>query len=219
MLNTKAKTIKSLNINTNNKVTVIVSELNLSEILVSVYIKYVRELGEHKLKIYRKCRDESIDELISMDTKRDVTFIDQIEVGLTPSKQQYIIRSIQESCPDTKLIITTNSPIILTTVERKCVRIIRRIDDKFICETPDIQTKGVSCCDILSTIMNTHAIPQIKESEWVSDLHALITEGEYETEEAVELINKVVSHFGEDSSTVFEIKRCIRLSEIKSRFI
>ena len=155
--------------------------------------------------------------MISRNRNVNVIFIDQIEINIPPNKQQDIIKTIQESIPNIKLIITTNSPIILTTVDKECIRIIRRINNEFICETPDIQTKGVSCDDVLSTIMNTHAIPQVEEAGWVSDLHALIAEGLHKTEEAVELMKKVISHFGEDSSTYLEIKRCIRLSEVKSK--
>ena len=204
-----------MTIDTSGKLTVIVSnDVKLKDILFRIYRNYIRNTRETSLEIYPMRREEDIERIISISKKSRVVFIDQIEIGLTPNKQQDVIKTIQEGLINTKLIITTNSPIILTTVDNKCIRIISKIDDKLIYETPNIQTKGVSCDDVLSTIMNTHAIPQIEESKWVSDLHALITEGLHKTEEAVELMEKIVSHFGEDSSTYLEIKRCIRLSEM-----
>ncbi|CDH20702.1 AAA family ATPase [Xenorhabdus bovienii] len=147
-----------------------------------------------------------------------IVLIDEIELHLHPKWQQSIITTLQETFPNIQFIISTHSPQVLSTVNRKNIRYFSGEDDTGAVwlRVPDFQTKGVANSDVLEQLMNTFSIPDLPESKWVNDLIELVEKDNYENNSnAKELFNKIKEHFGDEHP---EVKRCeshIRLQSLK----
>ena len=57
-----------------------------------------------------------------------VVLIDEIELHLHPQWQAEIIPALRKTFPNLQLVITTHSPIVLSYVDRECVRLIKDFD-------------------------------------------------------------------------------------------
>ncbi|MCI4216874.1 AAA family ATPase [Dickeya dianthicola] len=148
---------------------------------------------------------------------RGIILIDEIELHLHPKWQQDVVENLRKVFPNVQQIITTHSPIVLSTVDKRCIRQFRDDGDEteVVLDSPKFQTKGVINSDILEQVMNVFALPpRVAESHWVGDFEVILEQGDYENNlEAKELYKKISEHFGPDS---FELKRCDSLIRIKS---
>jgi predicted ATP-binding protein involved in virulence len=146
-----------------------------------------------------------------------IVLIDEIELHLHPQWQQDIIENLRSLFPNIQFIITTHSPIVLSTVDKRCIRQFENEDggDSISLSSPTFQTKGVINSDILEQIMRVFATPpKIAESHWISDFEESLEIVIYEkNSKAKELYEKIKNHFGENSN---EIKRCDSLIRIKN---
>jgi len=146
-----------------------------------------------------------------------IVLIDEIELHLHPQWQQDIIENLRTIFPNIQFIITTHSPIVLSTVDKRCIRQFDNEDnsDSISLPTPTFQTKGVMNSDILEQIMRVFSTPpRIAESHWVSDFEESLELDIYEeNSKAKELYGKIKEHFGVNSN---EIKRCDSLIRIKN---
>ncbi|MGN5028989.1 AAA family ATPase [Aeromonas rivipollensis] len=146
-----------------------------------------------------------------------IVLIDEIELHLHPQWQQDIIENLRTIFPNIQFIITTHSPIVLSTVDKRCIRQFDNEDnsDSISLPTPTFQTKGVMNSDILEQLMRVFSTPpRIAESHWVSDFEESLELDIYEeNSQAKELYRKIKEHFGVNST---EIKRCDSLIRIKN---
>lgn len=150
-----------------------------------------------------------------------IVLIDEIELHLHPKWQQDVVLDLQNTFPNIQFIVTTHSPQVLSTVDKRCIRRFggTNSDGSSIMSPPEFQTKGVVNANVLEQLMDTFAAPQrIPESHWVSDFLQLIEVEPYEINlKAQELYEDIKKHFGEDS---FELKSCesqIRLQKMKAK--
>lgn len=150
---------------------------------------------------------------------RGIILIDEIELHLHPKWQQDVIENLQAVFPNLQKIITTHSPIVLSTVDKRCVRQFIEYDEDAVVylEPPKFQTKGVINSDILELVMRVFAAPpHIAESHWVDEFETALDQGEYKDNvSAKDLYDKIKKHFGEESA---ELKKCeafIRLQTMK----
>lgn len=146
-----------------------------------------------------------------------IVLIDEIELHLHPQWQQDIIENLRSLFPNIQFIITTHSPIVLSTIDKRCIRQFENADsdESISLSIPTFQTKGVINSDILEQIMRVFATPpKIAESHWVSDFEESLEIAIYEeNSKAKKLYEKIKNHFGENSN---EIKRCDSLIRIKN---
>ena len=84
-----------------------------------------------------------------------ILLIDEIELHLHPKWQQTIIPNLRKAFPNTQLIVTTHSPQVLTTVDNRCIRLLK--DNKAY--TTDEFTKGAESKRILENILGTDSRP------------------------------------------------------------
>ena len=152
-----------------------------------------------------------------------IIIIDEIELHLHPKWQQDILLDLQHTFPNLQFIITTHSPLVLSTVDKRCIRVFDGINNKAsnLMNSPEFQTKGVINSDVLEQLMDTFATPRrVEESRWLDDFEISLTEFSYENnEKAKKMYNKIKIHFGENS---YELKKCnskIRLQKMKARVI
>ncbi|MBS1205907.1 MAG: uncharacterized protein H6R25_2806 [Proteobacteria bacterium] len=152
---------------------------------------------------------------------RGIILIDEIELHLHPKWQQDVIANLQDVFPNLQKIITTHSPIVLSTVDKRCVRQFIEYEEEAVVylEPPKFQTKGVINSDILELVMRVFAAPpHIAESHWVDELETALDDKEYDDNPlAKDLYEKIKKHFGEDSSELKKCEALIRLQAMKRK--
>lgn len=146
-----------------------------------------------------------------------IVLIDEIELHLHPIWQQDIITNLQKAFPHVQFILTTHSPQVLSTVDKKHIRKFEMDEDgKLKIVTPKFQTKGVMSADILARIMGTNAIPNIVEAKNVEHFSELLSLNKREEAEHL-LNNTLIPHFGEDHPVILDCLNEIKIFEMKLR--
>ncbi|MEL5349750.1 AAA family ATPase [Serratia nevei] len=152
---------------------------------------------------------------------RGIVLIDEIELHLHPRWQQEVILNLRSSFPNIQFIITTHSPVVLSTIEKRCVREFDPNDDsdQSFLDSPDMQTKGSENAQILEQVMYVHSTPPgIPESHWLGDFELLLLEhsGELDNRSQV-LYEKIKAHFGIDSAELKKADSLIRINKMKNK--
>jgi predicted ATP-binding protein involved in virulence len=88
-----------------------------------------------------------------------ILLIDEMELHLHPKWQQTIIPSLRKVFPNTQLIVTTHSPQVLTTVDHRCIRILKDNNVYSVTES----TKGAEAKRMLENILGTESRPPDSE--------------------------------------------------------
>ena len=112
-----------------------------------------------------------------------ILLIDEIELHLHPRWQQTIIPRLREVFPNTQIIAATHSPQVLTTVESRCIHILR--DQKIYAAPPG--SYGAESKRMLERVLGADSRPPASENEFVRELRELfdlINEEEYEAAKA-----------------------------------
>lgn len=154
---------------------------------------------------------------------KGIVLIDEIDLHLHPGWQQIIIGNLLKTFPNVQFIITTHSPQVLSTVPKKCIKILKaEYDDaskknKLFAFSPKYQTKGVMSADVLSMIMEIDPTPSVEEADWIYDYKELIETNAYQTKSAIDLRTKLLNHFGEKHPLIMECDNIIILQEIKNK--
>lgn len=145
-----------------------------------------------------------------------VILIDEIELHLHPEWQQRVILDLQRTFPNIQFIMTTHSPQVLSTVDKKCIRkLVIGLDGLESSEIPYFQTRGVGSMDILNRIMDVPSAPNVPEHKLVLDFgRALSTGNEGESKS---LLSEIIKHFGAQHPVVADCESQKRIAEIKRR--
>ena len=143
--------------------------------------------------------------------------IDEIDLHLHPRLQQTVLLSLTKTFKKVQFIVTTHSPHVLSTVDKRCIRILGfEGDGTAYVQEPDFQTKGVISSMVLEQLMGTHSVPEIEESKWITDYSKLIAAGTWETEGG-ELKELLFQHFGSEHPVIQDLDAQIRLQQFKAR--
>lgn len=148
-----------------------------------------------------------------------IVIIDEIELHLHPMWQQEVISGLEKTFPNVQFIITTHSPQVLSTVDKKCIRQIY-FDDNSLPEikTPLFQTKGVTSSSVLARIMDTDSVPEnLREAKLAKVFYEYLeSDNEVKAKEALEPIKR---HFGEDHPVTMECVERLKVHELKKRYL
>ncbi|VAW49557.1 ATP-binding protein [hydrothermal vent metagenome] len=147
-----------------------------------------------------------------------IVLIDEIELHLHPKWQQNILINLRRAFPNIQFIVTTHSPQVLSTVDKRSIRtFVLDENGKIQAEAPLFQTKGVKSSDILAEIMNTHSTPDVKEATDVEEFSKLLLV-DSKKEDAESLLNgTLIPHFGESHPVILECKNQLKIYEMKLR--
>nr|DAN96962.1 MAG TPA: putative ATP-binding protein [Caudoviricetes sp.] len=152
---------------------------------------------------------------------RGIVLIDEIELHLHPKWQQEVIIVLRTVFPNIQFVITTHSPIVLSTTEIRCIREFKQNSEsgELFLDSPPIQTKGSENSEILEQVMGVLSTPpNIAESYLVSNFEkSIIDDSEELSAESRRLYNKIVSHFGQHSSELKKADSLIRLHRMKNK--
>jgi predicted ATP-binding protein involved in virulence len=100
-----------------------------------------------------------------------ILLIDEIELHLHPHWQQTIIPSLRKVFPNTQIIVTTHSPQVLTTVDQRCIRILK--DNRIYTVTES--TNGAEAKRLLENILETESRPPDSEiGKQIKNIYNLI---------------------------------------------
>lgn len=150
-----------------------------------------------------------------------IVLIDEIELHLHPKWQQEVIPNLRSVFPNIQFIISTHSPIVLSTADRRCVRefTTNLAGEDQILDMPSIQTKGSENSEILEQVMNVFSSPQnIAETHLLSEFEASLTADEDNlSQDSQDLYNKIQSHFGLQSSQKHKADSLMRLNKLKNK--
>lgn len=144
-----------------------------------------------------------------------VLLIDEVDMHLHPRWQQLIVDLLRKAFPSLQIILSTHSPHVLSTVNKESIRVIRIQHGESSIETPTLQTRGVTSADVLFSIMGVDPVPQIEEAAWLIRYRERIEDGRAESEEALSLRSKLVSHFGTSHPLIADCDRLIRFQAFR----
>lgn len=152
---------------------------------------------------------------------RGIVLIDELELHLHPRWQQDIVSSLRTTFPNVQFIITTHSPVILSTAERRCIRVFREENDSVasFLEQPPIQTRGTENAEILEQVMKVFSLPpNVEEAHWVDEFElSLAEDSESLSEDTRAIYEKIKAHFGPDSTGLKKADSLLRLRRMKAR--
>ncbi|MGC8492634.1 MAG: AAA family ATPase [Syntrophobacteraceae bacterium] len=137
-----------------------------------------------------------------------ILLIDEIELHLHPRWQQTVIPRLRKVFPNTQLLVTTHSPQVLTTVDRRNIFILK--DLKLF--SPNVGTYGSESSHMLEEVLQTGSRPpDNKNAESIRELYRLINSGELA--EASALRKELASSMGSAEPALLEAEAIIRNRE------
>ena len=121
-----------------------------------------------------------------------VVLIDEVDLHLHPQWQQRILIDLTRAFPNTQFIVSTHSPLVLTTVKpEQIVELYRKEDGSVVAGSPVSATYGAEAGDVLSSVMGTNQRPS--GNEFVKKLNEymrFVGDDKSESEEALALRNR-----------------------------
>ncbi|AGG73083.1 AAA family ATPase [Sinorhizobium meliloti] len=144
-----------------------------------------------------------------------VLIVDEVDMHLHPRWQQQVLGLLQSAFPALQIIVSTHSPHVLSTVDKSSIRVLHVGNGDVVIETPLIQTKGVESADVLATVMDVDPVPQLAESSALSAYRKLIEAGKAEGQEASDLRQRLIAHYGESHPVMLEADRLIRFQRFR----
>jgi predicted ATP-binding protein involved in virulence len=97
-----------------------------------------------------------------------ILLIDEIELNLHPRWQQTVIPHLRRVFPNTQIIVATHSPQVLSTLERRQIRVLR--DGKLF--VPGVETYGADAARVQRLVMDTDSRPP--DNRYVERLNAVL---------------------------------------------
>lgn len=145
-----------------------------------------------------------------------IVVIDEIELHLHPKWQQSIINSLLMNFKGIQFIITTHSPQVLSTIDKKNIRMFVNGDDgRILSVSPNFQTKGVKSADIMAKIMGADSIPDVQEARDVDNFSVLLANDEID--KANRSLDDLIKHFGKNHPVVLDCENLIKIHDLKKK--
>lgn len=149
-----------------------------------------------------------------------IVLIDEVDLHLHPEWQQRILPELQNIFPNIQWIVSTHSPQVLTTVEARCIYMIKNENGKSSAGSPAFSL-GAQSSDALQDIQGVTLRPEssIQIVKELSRYKELVKDGAEESEEALKLRAKLDNWGKEHVPELMKIDMDIRLrNSRKNRF-
>ncbi|MCG9790714.1 AAA family ATPase [Vibrio mediterranei] len=119
---------------------------------------------------------------------KGVVIIDELDLHLHPQWQQAVIYNLEDTFPNIQFIVSTHSPLILTTVTSEQIRVLDNDNSKETLLKPEINPYGKISAEALA-IMDTPEKPQLKDNieEMIHKYESLVKEGLEDDSHTIEL--------------------------------
>ena len=116
-----------------------------------------------------------------------VVLIDEVDLHLHPAWQQRILQDLTRTFPNAQFVVTTHSPQVLTTVRPEQIVTLAREDGRIVAHAPGWGTYGAEAGDVLTAVMGVEGRPPNEFSENLERYQRLVSRGDGETEEALQI--------------------------------
>ena len=143
---------------------------------------------------------------------RGTLFADDVEKDLDPTWQQRVVPALRKAFPTLRLVLTTRSAVVLSTVRAEHVRVLFPGRDA---EPPSLQTVAVEPDTLLASIFGLDPRPDLPEARAASALRSLIGQGLHGSPEAAALQADLVSVYGSRHPVVLDVERLARFQAFK----
>lgn len=146
-----------------------------------------------------------------------ILLIDEVELHLHPRWQQTVIPRLRTAFPNTQLILSTHSPVVLSTVRREHLHLLGT-DHQFETLPEDVGTYGADTSHVLAEVFGTHARPP--QIETVATLNAylgLVESRQHASAEAMALRSELESALGRSDPDLQRANVRIRQIEVLSK--
>lgn len=140
-----------------------------------------------------------------------VVLIDEVDMHLHPSWQQTVLGQLQQAFPCVQFIVTTHSPQVLSTVKRENIRVIGlNREGRTIAEPPLAMTYGEPSGLVMHSVMQVDPQPPVQEKQDLQRLTELVDQGNYTSEEAQQLTQKLNAGLGAQHPQLQRLQRSIQ---------
>ena len=144
-----------------------------------------------------------------------IVLIDEVDMHLHPAWQQTVLASLCEAFPQIQFIVTTHSPQVLSAIHRESVRVMAQDESGTISATaPIAKTYGESSGDVLEAVMQVDPQAPIPERDDLRRLTELVDQGNYATDEALMLRERLSPLLGAQHPQLQRIERSITRQEL-----
>lgn len=147
-----------------------------------------------------------------------VACIDDIELHLHPSWQQRIIPALLDTFPETQFVVATHSQMVLSTVYAENIRCIEIFEDGTASAfSPVEEVIGLHSDTVLAKVLKTMPVPDTEQRKIINEYIELIEAGSGDTQEAAEVMSKIIEVYGKNHPVVIDLERHKLFQEIKAR--
>lgn len=158
-------------------------------------------------------RPETLKDTPALDLPA-IVLIDEVDLHLHPEWQQRIVGDLVRVFPNAQFVLTTHSPQVLSTVKREDIRVIGVDASGMVAALPPLaMTYGEPSGDVLQSVMHVDPQPPVIEKGDLLHLTELVDQGEYQTEEASELLKSLEKSLGKFHPQLQILKRSIERQE------
>lgn len=130
-----------------------------------------------------------------------IVLIDEIELHLHPAWQQTILPTLQSVFPNVQFIVTTQSPLVLSSVEDKHIRILER-------GTVHSAPRGTLSADasrILKRVLGVDTRPPSLATDQLKKYAELVYADKWDSEEAKELRAILDARYGNEEPELIDL--------------
>jgi predicted ATP-binding protein involved in virulence len=146
-----------------------------------------------------------------------ILLIDEIELHLHPGWQQSIIPNLRTAFPNTQLILTTNSPQVLTTVRKEHVQVLTA-HHTLESLPEDVGTYGSESAVVLEVVFGVHTRPKTIETVDKLQIYLELVETRRHASEAAKRLRaELEADLGTSDPSLIRADMRIRQLEILSK--
>lgn len=146
-----------------------------------------------------------------------IVLIDEVDMHLHPAWQQTVIGSLREAFASVQFVVTTHSPLVVSTVPARSLRIVG--EDGTISQ-PTAETGGYDSSFSLGEVFHVSDAPPVEAAGRLAEYRKLIQEGLGDSAEAAVLRDYLIDHFGEGHPAIVEtlgLQRLVNLRRERDR--
>lgn len=143
-----------------------------------------------------------------------IVLIDEVDMHLHPGWQQTVLTDLTAAFPKLQFVVTTHSPQVLSSIRRDSIRVLGQdVDGAAIAEPPLAMTYGEPSGDVLHSVMSIDPLPPVSERADLQRLTEWVDQGNYNTPQAIQLRQSLVTALGEHHPQLQRLQRSMQRQE------
>lgn len=142
-----------------------------------------------------------------------IVLIDELDMHLHPSWQQIVLGQLTEAFPKLQFIVTTHSPLLVTTVKHKSVRILKWSGDEVTADVPPF-SEGATSQYALENIFDVDSRPEgVEIVKKLNRYQQLLDENKWNEPEALALWEDLLDWGSEWEEEIQRLRMDVELKE------